>query len=101
MDEFMVRDPRDCADQEAYHVDRKMRGQGHNCADHPRTIDICPDVLQVDVENEQRNSEGDDTIAERFSSTLGHRRPVDWAPDWSIPIPKSGSLSGLVENSTA
>ena len=24
MDEFMVRDPRDCADQEAYHVDQEM-----------------------------------------------------------------------------
>jgi len=76
MDEFMMRDPSDWADQEAYHVDREMRGQRPHCADHPSTIDIRPDVLQVDIENEQRNCEGDDTIAERFNSTLGHR----WLP---------------------
>jgi len=25
MDEFMMRDPRNCADQEAYHIDQEMR----------------------------------------------------------------------------
>jgi hypothetical protein len=29
----------------------------------------------MDVENEQCNCEGDDAIAERFNSTLGHRVP--------------------------
>jgi hypothetical protein len=31
--------------------------------------------LQVDVENEQGDSEGDNTVAERFDSTLGHLGP--------------------------
>ena len=39
---------------------------------HPRIIDIFSGIFQVNVENEQRNCEGDDTVAERFDSALGH-----------------------------
>jgi hypothetical protein len=38
-------------------------------------LSICSNVLQVDVENEQGDSEGDNTVAERFNSTLGHLGP--------------------------
>jgi hypothetical protein len=69
-----MRDPHNYADQEANHLDREMRGQRHNYVDHSCIIDSCPDVLKVDVENEQGNRE--DTIAERFHSTLGHRVPL-------------------------
>jgi len=67
----MVRDPRDCADKEAYHVDQEMRRQRRDCVDHLRTVGCCPDVLQMDVENEQCDREGDDAITERFNLPLG------------------------------
>ena len=49
MDEFIMRDPRYCADQEAYHVDREMRRQRHDCVDRPGIVNICSNVLRVDV----------------------------------------------------
>ena len=45
VDELMMRDQRNCADQEAYHVDREMRRQRHDGVDHARTIGVGPDIL--------------------------------------------------------
>src|ERR1700720_2705376 len=73
MDQFMVRDPGNRADQKANDIYRETRRQSQQRLNHFRIIDICPGVVQVDVENEQGNREGDDTVAERFDSALGHR----------------------------
>src|ERR1700719_3638830 len=73
MDQFMVRDPGNRTDQEADDIYRETREQCQQCLNHPRIIDFCSGVFQVDVENEQGNREGDDTVAERFDSVLGHR----------------------------
>jgi hypothetical protein len=73
MDQFMVRDPGNRTDQEADDIYRKTRRQSQQRLNHSRIIDICSGVFQVNVENEQSNCEGDDTVAERFDSALGHR----------------------------
>src|ERR1700722_14449777 len=72
MDQFMVRDPGNRADQKANDIYRETRRQSQQRLNHSRIIDICSGVSQVDVENEQGNCEGDDTVAERFDSALGH-----------------------------
>src|SRR5260370_13733313 len=73
MDQLVVRDPGNGADQKANDIYRETRRQSQQRMNHPRIIDICPGVFQVDVENEQSNCKGDDTVAERFDSALGHR----------------------------
>jgi len=72
MDQFMVRDPGNCTDQKADEIYRETRRQTQQRLNHPRIIDISSGVFQVNVENEQGNREGDDTVAERFDSALGH-----------------------------
>jgi hypothetical protein len=75
MNQFVVRDPGNRTDQEADDIYRETGDQSQQCLDHSRIIDTCPDVFQVDVENEQGNGEGDDTVAERFDSALGDGAP--------------------------
>jgi hypothetical protein len=72
MNQFMMRDPGNRADQKANDIYREARRQSQQRLNHPRIVDICSGVFQVDVENEQGNGEGDDTVAERFDSALGH-----------------------------
>jgi hypothetical protein len=72
MDQFVVRDPGNRADQEADDINRKTRRQTPQCLNHSRVIEISSRVFQMDVENEKGNREGDDTVAERFDSALGH-----------------------------
>src|SRR5580700_7530492 len=72
MDQFMVRDPGDRTDQKADDIYREARRQSQQRLNHPRIIDIWSGVFQVDVENKQGDGEGDDTVAERFDSALGH-----------------------------
>src|SRR5260370_13502481 len=72
MDQFMVRDPGNRTDQKANDIYRETRRQSQQRLNHPRIVDICSGAFQVDVENEQGNCEGDDTVAERFDSALGH-----------------------------
>ena len=73
MNQFMMRDPGNRADQKANDIYREARRQSQQRLNHARIIDFCSGVFQVDVENEQGNCEGDDTVAERFDSVLGHR----------------------------
>src|SRR5579863_9317425 len=72
MDQFVVRDPGNRADQEADDINRETRRQTPQRPDHSRIVEISSCVFQVDIEDEQRNREGDYTVAERFDSTLGH-----------------------------
>src|ERR1700745_4320567 len=72
MNQFMVRDPGNRADQKADDIYRETRRQSQQRLNHFHIVDICSGVFQVDVENEQGNCEGDDTVAERFDSALGH-----------------------------
>ena len=72
MNQFMVRDPGNRADQKANDIYRETRRQSQQRLNHFHIVDICSGVFQVDVENEQGNREGDDTVAERFDSALGH-----------------------------
>src|SRR5260370_25758204 len=71
----MVRDPGNRTDQEADDIYREPRGERQQRMNHSSIVDICPEVLQVYVENKQGNCKGDHTVAERFKSTLGHGAP--------------------------
>src|SRR5580700_11139164 len=73
MDQFVVRDPGNRADQEADDIYRETRRQSEQRLNHSSIIEVRSRVFQVDIENEQGNCEGDDTVAERFDSALGHR----------------------------
>src|ERR1700757_3160773 len=72
MDQFVVRDPGNRADQEADDINRKTRRQTPQRLNHSCIVEISSRVFQVDVEDEQGNREGDDTVTERFDSALGH-----------------------------
>src|ERR1700740_3652456 len=72
MDQFVVRDPGNRADQEADDINRETRRQTPQRLNHSRIVEISSCVFQVDIEDEQRNREGDYTVAERFDSALGH-----------------------------
>src|ERR1700747_2091702 len=72
MDQFVVRDPRNRTDQEADDINRETRRQTPQRPNHSRIVEISSCVFQVNIEDEQRNREGDYTVAERFDSALGH-----------------------------
>ena len=72
MDQFVVRDPGNRTDQETDDINRETRRQTPQRPNHSGIVDISSRVFQMDIEDEQGNREGDDTVAERFDSSLGH-----------------------------
>src|ERR1700756_5463984 len=72
MYQFVVRDPGNRTDQEADDINRETRRQTPQRLNHSRIVEISSCIFQVDIEDEQRNREGDYTVAERFDSALGH-----------------------------